>query len=62
MSRNIKDVLAKLKKEQQEHPPRDYFQRPKVPDDPQKTQSDWSGSGWSGERASGRNQSGGRDR
>ena len=46
---------------------RDSFQKPRVPDRPERSagwdaQPEWSGSSWSGERWSGRNQSGGRDR
>ena len=35
---------------------RDYFQRPAVPANPERTvdRTDWSGSSWSGERFSGR--------
>jgi len=61
MPKNIKDVLRELKEKQQEHPPRKYFQRPKVPDNPEKSQGDWSGSTWSGDRVRG-NWGGGRDR
>jgi hypothetical protein len=67
MQKNIKDVLADLKKKEQEHPPREFFQSPRVPDRPDRSagwdaQPEWSGASWSGERWSGRNQSGGRDR
>jgi hypothetical protein len=41
---------------------RDFFQKPKVHENPEKSQSDATGSGWSGERWSGRNWGGGRER
>jgi hypothetical protein len=40
---------------------RDYFQKPALPANPEKTISDTSGSSWSGERWSGRGWGGGRD-
>jgi hypothetical protein len=65
MSKNIKDVLRELKEtkqeKQQEHPQRDYFTSPKPAAGPEKSSSDWSGSGWSGDRVRG-NWGGGRDR
>jgi hypothetical protein len=46
---------------------RDYFQRPRASERPDRSagwdaRPEYSGSSWSGERWSGRNQSGGRDR
>jgi hypothetical protein len=46
---------------------REFFQKPQIPDRPDRSagwdaEPEWSGSSWSGERWSGRNQSGGRDR
>jgi hypothetical protein len=57
-------ALIQQKPPQQE---RDWFQRPRVPDNPNRSagwdaQPEWSGASWSGERWSGRNWSGGRDR
>ncbi len=51
-----------------EHPKqREFFERPRIPDRPDRSagwdaEPEWSGSSWSGERWSGRNQSGARDR
>lgn len=64
MRRSIKEMTEERK---QAEKPRDYFQRPRVPDRPEHSagwdaQPEWSGSSWSGERWSGRNQSGGRER
>lgn len=50
------------KPEDVEHKERDYFTKPRITEDPDRGQSDTSGSGWSGERWSGRSQSAGRDR
>jgi hypothetical protein len=62
MYKNIKDYLLELKerKNQQEHPPREYYQRPQVPE--KGNTNTWCGSSWSGEKFSGRNQTGGRDK
>jgi hypothetical protein len=63
--KNLKELLDNLKRQAEEPSvkPRDYYQRPKVPEGSDKaTSGDWSGSAWSGERFSGRNISGGRSR
>jgi len=60
MPKNIKEVLNALKEKQAEHPPREFFQRPKVPEGG--NTSTTCGSSWSGEKFSGRGQQGGRDR
>ena len=65
MPKTLKEMLDKLKRpvEEPSAKPRDYFQRPKIPEGADKAASgDWSGSAWSGERFSGRNMSGGRGR
>src|SRR5258708_541937 len=41
-------------KKEQEHKERDYFQRPRIPANPEKSQSDTSGSETAGQRWSGR--------
>jgi len=46
---------------------RDWFQKPRTPDRPDRSagwdaQPEWSGASWSGERWAGRNWGGGRDR
>jgi hypothetical protein len=58
MSENKQDE-PKKEPEQKE---RDYYQKPVVPLNPEKSQSDTSGSGWSGERWAGRTWGGGRER
>jgi hypothetical protein len=51
------------KKPEQARQERDWFQKTKTPDNPDRSAGgDWSGSSWSGERTSGRNQSGERER
>jgi hypothetical protein len=65
MPKDLKELLDKFKRppEEPSSKPRDFYQRPKVPERTDKAATgDWSGSGWSGERWSGRNSSGGRDR
>lgn len=59
MYKNINELLRELK-EKPQHPPREYFQLPKVAD--KSETSTTCGSSWSGEKWSGRNQQGGRDR
>lgn len=59
MPKNIEDVLRELKEKRQEHPPRDYYTSPKVPDSA--NTSTTCGSSWCGEKFSGRGQAGGRE-
>ena len=65
MPKTLKELLDNLKRpaEEPSTKPRDYFQRPQVPEGEDKAATgDWSGSAWSGERFSGRNMTGGRGR
>lgn len=53
-----------VKPPEKEYPERDYFQKPRTSERPERNSgpdSDWSGSSWAGERVRG-NWGGGRDR
>jgi hypothetical protein len=67
MTRALDKLLNELNTPRKEHPERDYFARPQIPDNPNRSagwdaKPEWSGASWSGERWSGRNQGGGRER
>jgi hypothetical protein len=55
------------KKQEEVQRERDWYQRVRIPDRPERSagwdaQPEWSGASWSGDRWAGRNQSGGRGR
>ena len=67
MSEMLDKLLEELEAPRPEHPERDYFARPEIPANPNRSagwdaEPEWSGSSWSGERMSGRNESGPRGR
>jgi hypothetical protein len=63
MPRDLKDALEALKRAADEQPkPREYFQKPKLPERDPAAARDWSGASWAGEKWSGRDTGSGRGR
>jgi hypothetical protein len=66
MSKSLEKLLDDVKAPRPEYPERDYFARPQVPANPNRSagwdaKPEWSGASWSGERSRG-NWGGGRER
>ena len=65
--RSLIEAREEAKQHAHEHRERDWFQRPRTPDNPNRSggwdaKPEWSGASWGGERWSGANWGGGRDR